>query len=114
METVSPFMICVPRVNVRTGWRWSSVEWIVSLTTYRSVLGSYCSPKARSKTSQAAVGSQISGTVESINANIPVGRKDITPPRVFVACIDCNPTVRIRGLVGKLKETLLGANLAES
>jgi hypothetical protein len=52
-------------------------------------------PKAVSNISQAGIGSQISGTVESIKDRMPVGRRDTTPDNVFCASIDCMPTTRL-------------------
>lgn len=72
MDTVGPEERSLPSLNVTVGLRTSSLEWMVELTRYKSVVLSYVSPKACSKISHADGGSHICGTVESIKERIPV------------------------------------------
>lgn len=70
------------------------------LTRYRFVFSSNCKPNASSNLEHAASGSQMSGTEESINDRIVEGRSCTALPeaslfRVFVALIDCSPTVKL-------------------
>ena len=73
-----------------TGFRLNSPAWMELFTRYRCVFWSKRRPNASSNNEQAASGSQMSGTEESINDSMLDGRSEVSlfVDNVLVVLID--------------------------
>lgn len=71
MLTVLPPFKLVPNLKVTVAFCVTIASCWSSLTRYRFEMGSYSIPNASSKARQAAVGSHMCGTVESMSAEMP-------------------------------------------
>lgn len=115
MFTVEPSYTSFPSINETLAFCFSNWPWRVSFTRYRSIVLFHSMPNESSKAWQASIGSQICGTVESINVRMLV---ESSSPFVVVASlklIDSNPTTRSRDIsIAIVKGTSFGVNFEAS
>lgn len=72
-------------------------------------------PNESSKAWQASIGSQMCGTVESMNVNMPVESNSSFVVVASVKLIDCNPTTKSRDMsLAIVKPTSFSVNLEAS
>jgi hypothetical protein len=110
MSTVFPPVSVLPNVNVMLAFLVTRALCVVSLTRYKSVLGSQAIPKTVSNLWQASIGSQMCGMFESIKEMMGLGSNDSVP-----LLIAWTPTSRSLNESGpRLIDKLPGANRVKS
>ena len=115
MFTVEPPSTALPMMNETLAFCFSNSVWRVSFTRYRSIVLFHTMPNESSKAWQATIGSQICGTVESMNVKKLVESNSSFVVVASLKVIDCNPTTRFRDIsLAIVKDTSFGVNFEAS